>query len=165
LSGPDEAAGAADHATPPTAPSWTLRPAGAADLDFLVALRLATMAPQFARQGIVHSAEEHRLRAEYRLDAAQIIEHAGRPIGLLKLLRADDTWEVRQLQIAPGFQGRGLGGAVLRRVIAEADAQRAPLTLGVLKLNPARRLYARLGFAICGESDDSFAMRRAARAG
>ena len=156
---------AADDATPPPAPSWTLRPAVAADLDFLIALRLATMAPQFARQGIVQSAEEHRGRAEFRLDAAQIIEHAGRPVGLLKLLREDGAWDVRQLQIAPEFQGRGLGEALLRRVIADADAQRAPLTLGVLKLNPARRLYARLGFAICGESDDSFEMRRAVRAG
>ena len=58
-------------------PAWTLRPAVAADLPFLLELRLATMAPQFARQGILLSADEHRRRAEFRLDAASIIEVGG----------------------------------------------------------------------------------------
>jgi hypothetical protein len=49
------------------ASTWSFRPATEADLSFLIALRLGTMAPHFARQGIVLSDAEHRLRAEFRL--------------------------------------------------------------------------------------------------
>ena len=43
-------------------------------------------------------------------------------------------------------QGRGIGGAVLRLLIAEADAAGLPIRLGVLKGSPAARLYLRHGF-------------------
>ena len=140
------------------ATAWSLRPATEADLPFLVALRLATMAPQFARQGIVLSDEEHRLRAGFRLDAARIIEVDGRAIGLLKLLQDGATWTLEQFQVAPGAQGRGIGAAVLRQVIAASRESGALLRLSVLKQNPAARLYARLGFRTLGESEHSLKM-------
>jgi len=139
-------------------PTPSLRPAVEADLPFLVALRVATMTPQFARQGIVLSDEEHRLRAEFRLDAARIIERDGLPIGVVKVLQDGTTWTIEQLQIAPAQQGGGLGADVLRTVIAEASAAGALLRLSVLKQNPAARLYARLGFRTLAESANSYKM-------
>lgn len=139
-------------------PAWTLHPATAADLPFLLALRLATMTPQFERQGIVLDDEEHRLRAAFRLDAARVIEVGGDPVGVIKLLQDGATWTIEQLQVAPSHQGQGLGEGVLRAVIADARATGATLRLSVLKQNPARRLYARLGFAALGESANSFKM-------
>jgi ribosomal protein S18 acetylase RimI-like enzyme len=140
------------------ASTWSFRPATGADLPFLVALRLGTMTPQFARQGIVLSAEEHRLRAEFRLDAARIIELDGMPIGVVKVLQEGATWTIEQFQIAPAQQGGGLGADVLRTVIAEARAAGALLRLSVLKQNPAARLYARLGFRTLAESANSYKM-------
>jgi ribosomal protein S18 acetylase RimI-like enzyme len=140
------------------APNWSLRPATAADLPFLLALRIATMAPQFARLGIVLSDEEQRLRAEFRLDAARIVEAQGRSIGLVKVLEDGATWTIEQFQIASEAQGQGVGAAVLRQVIAEACAANATLRLSVLKQNPAARLYARLGFRTLAESERSFKM-------
>jgi len=140
------------------ATAWSLRPATEADLPFLVALRLATMAPQFARQGIVLSDDEHRLRAGFRLDAARILEADGRAIGLLKVLQDGATWTVEQFQIAPEAQGRGIGAAVLGQVIEAARESGALLRLSVLKRNPAARLYARLGFRTLGESEHSLKM-------
>jgi ribosomal protein S18 acetylase RimI-like enzyme len=140
------------------ATDWAFRTATDADLPFLLALRLATMTPQFARQGIVLSDDEHWQRAEFRLDAARIITHDGAAIGLLKLLRDDGVWTVEQFQVAPEFQGAGVGAGVLREVIDEARAAGVTLRLSVLKENPARHLYARLGFVTLGESDNSFKM-------
>jgi len=140
------------------ATAWSLRPATEADLPFLVALRLATMAPQFARQGIVLSDDEHRLRAGFRLDAARILEADGRAIGLLKVLQDGATWTVEQFQIAPEAQGRGIGAAVLGQVIEAARESGALLRLSVLKRNPAARLYARLGFRTLAESEHSLKM-------
>jgi ribosomal protein S18 acetylase RimI-like enzyme len=48
-------------------------------------------------------------------------------------------------------------------VLRAAEANALPVTLKVLKGNPAKRLYDRLGFEIVGEDDIQFYMRRAAR--
>jgi ribosomal protein S18 acetylase RimI-like enzyme len=140
------------------APTWSLRPAGEADLPFLLALRIATMTPQFERQGIVLTDEDHRLRAEFRLDAGRIVVADGRSVGVVKVLEDGATWTIEQFQIAPEAQGRGIGAAVLRQLIAEARAAGALLRLSVLKQNPAARLYARLGFRTLAESERSFKM-------
>ena len=142
----------------PSVLTHSFRPATEADLPFLLALRLATMAPHFVRQGVAMTEADHRQRAELRLDAASIIEIDGRAAGLLKLLRDDAIWTIEQLQVAPDHQGRGIGSTVLREIIAEACASGALLQLKVLKRNPAVRLYARLGFRTQSESEHSYRM-------
>jgi ribosomal protein S18 acetylase RimI-like enzyme len=141
-----------------TASPPSLRPAVEADLPFLVELRLATMAPHFARQGLVVSVGEHCRRARYRLDTATIIELDGHPVGVIKVIQDTRTWTIEQFQIAPTHQGRGLGETVLRALIAEARHAGALLHLSVLNQNPAARLYARLGFRTLLESDQSYKM-------
>ena len=136
----------------------SLRPAVEADLPFLVELRLATMAPHFARQGLDVSADEHRQRAESGLENATVIEVDGHPVGVIKLLQDTRTWTIEQFQVVPAHQGRGLGTTVLRAVIAEARHANALLHLSVLKKNPAARLYARLGFRTLAESPQSYKM-------
>ena len=46
----------------------------------------------------------------------------------------------------PLHQGRGLGRAVMRHRMAEAQGRGVRLELSVYKINPARQLYLRLGF-------------------
>jgi ribosomal protein S18 acetylase RimI-like enzyme len=139
--------------------SCSFRAANEADLPFLVALRVATMTPHFERQGIVPlDDEEHRRRAEYRLDAAAIVECDGQSVGVIKVLHDGTTWTIEQFQIAPQHQGRRLGTTVLRAVIADARASGALLRLSVLKQNPAARLYARLGFRTLSETTNSYKM-------
>ena len=142
--------------TTPSPPS--LRPAVEADLPFLVELRLATMAPHFARQGLVVSVGDHCQRAKHRIDAATIIEVDGHPVGVIKVIQDTRTWTIEQFQIAPAHQGHGLGSTVLRALIAEARHAGALLHLSVLKQNPATRLYARMGFRTLLESTHSYKM-------
>lgn len=141
-----------------TASAWVARPAVEADLPFLLSLRLATMAPHFARQGIALGDEAHRQRVEYRLDAASVLIVDGEPAGMLKVIRDCDDWTLEQFQVAPAHQGRGLGTAVLGALVADARASGARLRLSVLKQNPAARLYERLGFRTLAESADAFKM-------
>ena len=49
-------------------------------------------------------------------------------------------------------RGTGMGTALLKDLLAEAERAGKPVRLQVLKTNRAIRLYARLGFAITGES-------------
>jgi len=48
----------------------------------------------------------------------------------------------------PERRGRGLGEALLRDLMDEAAAAGKDVSIHVEKLNPAMRLYRRLGFAI-----------------
>jgi ribosomal protein S18 acetylase RimI-like enzyme len=58
-----------------------------------------------------------------------------------------DTGFVLQAAVAPPWQGRGLGTGLLRGLAAAFRAAGLPrVTLGVTAANPARHLYARLGF-------------------
>ena len=140
------------------APTPSFRAAVEADLPFLVALRVTTMTPHLERQGLAVHEEEHRQRAAFRLDAAAVIESDGQAIGVIKVLQDGTTWTLEQFQVAPEFQGRGLGTTVLRALIEDARRSGALLRLSVLKQNPAARLYARLGFRTLAESANAYKM-------
>jgi len=145
-------------------PALTLRPALSADEAFLFDLRKATMTEHLARAGDASDDAEHRARVLHRYDTARVICIDGAPAGLLKAHRTDTEWVVVQLQISPEHQGRGIGERVLRTVLRAAQKEALPVALKVLKGNPAKRLYERLGFETIGEDDRQFHMRRAPRA-
>ncbi len=139
------------------------RAATDADLPFLLDLRRQTMDVHLIASGIDVSDQAHRVRIADQFDVAEILLADGEPAGLLKLRRDAEVWDLIQLQLAAHLQGRGIGRAVLETVIAEATAAGADVKLSVLKHNPARRLYERLGFQCIAEDDVEFFMRRSLR--
>jgi ribosomal protein S18 acetylase RimI-like enzyme len=145
-------------------PALTLRPALPDDEAFLFDLRKATMTEHLARVGEPTDDAEHRARLLHRYDSARVVCIDGAPAGLLKAHRTETEWVVVQLQITPALQGRGIGERALRTVLRAAQTDALPVTLKVIKGNPAKRLYDRLGFEIVGEDDAQFHMRRATRA-
>ncbi|HZX79830.1 MAG TPA: GNAT family N-acetyltransferase [Lysobacter sp.] len=144
--------------TPPTS-----RPATEDDVPFLLALRRQTMDPHLAASGADTSEAHHLERLRRGFEHARVLELDGRPVGLLKVHRAPGEWEIIQIQLGPELQGRGVGRALLQQVIDEATAAGAGLRLGVLKANPAKRLYERLGFVVVDETAHEYVMRRALR--
>jgi ribosomal protein S18 acetylase RimI-like enzyme len=142
-----------------TAISITRRSAREDDVPFLLQLRVQAMEPHQLLAGICHSPAEREARVRAHFECAQVIEMAGRPIGLLKLLRASDEWRVVQLQLLPEHQGAGIGSHLLGILVAQARDAGVPLTLSVLKANPARRLYERLGFEVTSEGERVFHMQ------
>ena len=131
------------------------------DVPFLLALRRETMDVHLQAVGIEVSEPKRLQRVMYRFDCAAVLLNEGAPVGLLKLVRGALEWEVLQLQIAPSLQGRGVGAAVLQAVLCDASARRLGVRLGVLKSNPAQRLYQRLGFVRVGETEHEYLMLRA----
>ena len=53
-----------------------------------------------------------------------------------------------QLYIEKEFQRRGLGTQLLKRLFVEGRESSLPIRLRVLAVNPAKRLYERLGFVV-----------------
>ncbi|BCJ31543.1 GNAT family N-acetyltransferase [Actinocatenispora sera] len=145
---------------------WALRPAVDADLDVLVELRATVMRADLIRLGRY---DEHRVRQRLRdgFDPryTSAIVAAGEVIGCLTVRPADDGWWLEHFYLAAHRQGGGIGSAVLRGVLARADAQRLPVRLVVLQGSAARRLYERHGFVFEREDPvDVYLMRPVAAA-
>jgi ribosomal protein S18 acetylase RimI-like enzyme len=106
-------------------------------------------------------------RFAHRFDVAttRMIELDGETIGWVRLSATGDEIVLEQLYLAPDRQGRGLGSALLRQLAEEWRHSAKPVTLRVLKENPARRLYERFGFHVTGETEIQYLMRRAPPAG
>jgi GNAT superfamily N-acetyltransferase len=66
--------------------------------------------------------------------------------GCVALKPDGDGLLLEHFYLDAAVQGRGIGSAVLRLLLAEADEAAMPVRLGVLKGSPAARLYQRHGF-------------------
>jgi len=138
-----------------------LRAATEADVPFLLELRQLTMTAHQIASGVLPSKEERLRRVRVRFECADIVNLDGRAIGLLKVARDGSDWELIQVQVHPDYQGQGIGRSLVESVISQARAAGAALQLSVLRANPARGLYERLGFVVVSEKAHAFVMRLA----
>jgi len=127
-----------------------LRQATAADADFIYRLVEATMRP-YVEQIWCSFSEEHARKGVAEMIAADncsIIRLGGEEIGAISVERHRDFIQLSQLYILPQHQRKGIGTSLVRELASEARSSPKPLRLRVLKTNPARRLYERLGFQV-----------------
>ncbi|AEK61357.1 GNAT family N-acetyltransferase [Collimonas fungivorans] len=129
------------------------RSATTADLPFLIALRHATMSEHLARVNAARDEASQLARVLAQFEHARIVAIGGQDAGLLKAYREQDRWYIAQIQIAPQFQGQGLGRAIIENVLEQAAREQLPTALKVLTGNPARRLYEALGFKEISQED------------
>lgn len=103
--------------------------------------------------------QAERFRQNFRPDHVQVIVLDGHDAGLLHVVRSAEEIRLVNIQVSPEFQNRGLGTEVMHALLAEARREKLPLRLQVLKVNPARRLYERIGFAVVAETETHYQMR------
>ncbi len=118
------------------------------DIDFLLLLRKKSMNQHLKKAGIVMDNADHLARIEEFFSDSHIILHNRKPVGLLKLGVMKTSLHIRQFQILPDYQGRGIGTLVINVVKKRALQLCLPISLNVLIDNPARALYLRHGFQI-----------------
>lgn len=138
----------------------TLKPATATDAEDLYALTEATMRSYVeATWGEWHQAVTRTAIAE---DIAQgrafLIWLDDVIVGMMSVRDQPTHIHLDRLYIAPGFQGRGIGTQLLHDLIRRAQSQGKPLRLRVLAVNPARRLYERLGFVVIDQTAERYFM-------
>lgn len=135
------------------------RKATQADIPFLLELRRKTMSPHLAASGIDQTEEEHMVRVLAHYESAEILIQENRAVGLVKVVRDGLNWELLQVQLSPSIQSQGIGTTLLQQLVFEAHCANASLRLSVLKANPARRLYERLGFTVASEMAHALKMQ------
>ena len=80
-------------------------------------------------------------------------------IGGACVVCAPDGVELEMLVIDPRFQRQGIGSDFVATLMRRAHEHGRSVSLRVLKVNPAKALYDRLGFVVVGEDAATYEMR------
>ena len=136
------------------------RPATVADYDYLYDLHVATMRDYVGRTwGWDGAVQERMFREQFDPKHVEIVERDGQRIGVLSVEDRGDEVFLRSIEVDPAHQGLSIGTAMVVQLIRSAATTGRPVSLQVLKVNPALRLYQRLGFALIEETATHFRMR------
>lgn len=127
------------------------------DDSFLAGVYASTRAEELAVTG--WSDHEKALFCRHQFDAQtthytanypgasfQIIEWSGRPAGRLYVMRWEKEIRIVDITLLPEHRGAGLGTKLVKDLQEEAKDAGKKLSIHVERLNPALRLYERLGF-------------------
>jgi ribosomal protein S18 acetylase RimI-like enzyme len=134
-----------------------LRPVEPGDLEFLFHVYASTREEELAvvswsaseRETFLRqqfTAQDRYYRATFPEAQFSIVCAESEAIGRLYVWRQPDELRIIDISLLPAWRGRGVGGQLLRELLAEAAASSRRGTIHVEKHNPALRLYERLGF-------------------
>ncbi|WP_119459533.1 GNAT family N-acetyltransferase [Rhodospirillaceae bacterium SYSU D60014] len=124
-----------------------LRPARSEDYAFAQRLYFETMRWIIdALFGWDEASQQAKFARQFEVIESMIIVADGQDVGWLQVQEMPDSVNLGQLYVVPAFQRRGIGTHVLTALMADARNRGRSVTLSVVKINPARRLYERLGF-------------------
>lgn len=136
-----------------------LRQATEADSAFVYEAKRAALGDYVSQTwGWEEAFQQRYHREHYDPSVTSVITLGEQDIGCMVVC---DTPEYRMLEsiyLLPEFQKRGIGGALVGRVLEEAARDGVAVRLHVLKINPAVRLYKRLKFRIIGETENHYVM-------
>lgn len=122
------------------------------DYDFLYALHTATMKEYVNKMWGEDAFQEDIFRKNFDPAQIQIVTLVGSDIGMISLEENDKDIFLRVIEIQPSHQRQGFGTTIIQKIIDDAARQRKEVRLQVLKVNPAKQLYDRLGFAVIEET-------------
>ena len=136
-----------------TVDDWTIHPENAADHAAVAEVVRQAFVDQ---PEVVDMVVAIRESSRYRTGLAFVARAEGQIVGFVMLSGTDlvdddgtrrDVLTLTPLAVLPDFQRRGIGSALVRAAIAEADRRREPLV--VLEGSP--QYYGRLGFRFAAD--------------
>lgn len=139
-----------------------LRPAMAADDEFLLSVYASTRAEEMAhvpwaaeqKNAFVQmqfTAQKRHYAAEHPRAGHDIIYLNGIPVGRIYLDRSGQEFHILDITVLPEHRNQGVGSYVLQYAMGEAANSGKPVTIYVENYNPSLRLFTRLGFERAAE--------------
>ena len=153
------------------APAVSLRPATAADRDFLLRVYASTRELELAQVPfgaaekaafLVQQFEAQSLHYErhYTDTSFDLVLVDSEPAGRLIVGRWPQEVRVVDIALLAEFRGRGVGEQLMRGVLEEAEGRGVKASIHVERANPALRFYERLGFVTAEEKGIHLLMER-----
>ncbi|MGL5168907.1 MAG: GNAT family N-acetyltransferase [Afipia sp.] len=138
-----------------------LRPACAEDFAFCARLYFSAMKNIIRELQLDVTKQEENLRHLWDVAQVRIITTDDVDAGWMQSEAREDGLYLEQIFVDAPFRRRGIGTSVINGLITQANHTNKPVTLAVVRSNPALKLYERMGFRIADEDDRKFYMRRA----
>jgi ribosomal protein S18 acetylase RimI-like enzyme len=115
----------------------------------------------YVQELTVWDEQEQRARfaAQWKRDEVKIISLDGKDVGWLQVAEMPTEIRLQKFFVSPQYQRSGIGSEILSTLLATWRSTGKKIVLRVLKNNPARRLYERLGFSVVAEESVTFRMR------
>ena len=128
------------------------------DFEFLWRLHNAALKEYVGRTwGWDENWQRKDFLEKFNTGDGEIIVFEGKDIGFLWVIETENEILLASIRLLPEFQKRRVGTRIIRDLIEKSNK---PVKLQVLKVNPARGLYERLGFKISGETETHYWMRK-----
>jgi GNAT superfamily N-acetyltransferase len=138
-------------------PGYALRPREAQDMPFLRDLYAGTREEEL--RPVAWTPEEKRvfLANQFALQHGHYLQHypqaewwivtcEGVPVGRLYVARTARDLRIMDVSLVDAHRNQGVGTALMRALVEDAESAGVPASLHVEPFNPALRLYLRLGF-------------------
>ena len=124
------------------------------DFEFVRELYFETMRWAIERYfGWNRLQQEENFSTWFKPNEARIITVDGTDAGWIQ--QRQDAGEIflGSIYVTPAMQGKGIGTSVVQDLLHLAEHRSQAVTLAVMKINPAVRLYQRLGFRTTREDE------------
>lgn len=142
----------------------SLRPAEDGDVAQLEAIYASTRVEELDRTDWTDEQKDAFIHMQFRAQDSHYRQHypgaerlllcrAQATIGRLYLHDRGDEIRIMDLALLPDFRNQGIGTCVLHSLQNEAAVNGKRLSIHVERFNPARHLYARLGFTLKSEGE------------
>ena len=154
------------------APNYQLRAADISDLPDMMAIGHEGIRPYVEALGVWDPVEQatgfrvHFTPADIwivqmgRVDTGELAN-----AGYFKLVAYAEHLFLEGIYLSVRHRGSGVGSAIIRELMEQARREDKPLRLRVLRPNPARLLYERLGFRCIDETARALLMECDPRSG
>ena len=138
----------------------SFRQASDGDFDYCKRLYFEGMEWIIKKLQLNRAAQEVGFEKQWDLGQIRIIELDDSDVGWLQVIEKEGEIFLGQLFVDRPFQRRGIGTHAMKHLIGEAERLHQTMQLSVAKINPAVRLYERMGFHFIREDDRKFYMKR-----
>jgi GNAT superfamily N-acetyltransferase len=133
---------------------WEFGTPTEADFEPLLAIRIEVMREHLERVFRYKPSRARRIfREHFDEPGMRTILVEGKLSGCVALRRRSEETHIDSFYLARRYHNRGLGAAILKVLLDEADAIGLPIRLDVLQGSPAGRFYERHGFVRIGEDE------------
>jgi GNAT superfamily N-acetyltransferase len=141
-------------------PAYTVRAAQPEDEPFLYACYKRTMHEYIEQTwGWDEKFQSVEFRQHLPWQRFRIIMVNRTSVGAVCVLETADCMILEMMMIELQFQRRGIASDLVARLLDHARSEGRGIQLRVMKINPARALYERLGFVVVGEDADTYEMQ------